>query len=56
LPGVALAAEGAPRCCQGTALVDWVASGQDGEPVMRGTNVFSLDADGAIERVVGLAR
>ena len=56
LPGVALAAEGPPRHCQGTLLVDWVAAGQDGKPVMRGTNVFSLDAAGSIERVVGLPR
>ena len=56
LPAVTLAAEGELRCCQGTALVDWVAAGHDGKPVMRGTNVFSLDAGGSIERVVGLAR
>jgi hypothetical protein len=56
LPGVALAPEGEPRHCQGTVLVDWVATGQDGKPAMRGTNVFSLDADGSIERVVGLPR
>jgi uncharacterized protein YndB with AHSA1/START domain len=56
LPGVALAAEGEPRQCQGTVLVDWVATGHDGKPVMRGTNVFSLDPGGSIERVVGLPR
>jgi hypothetical protein len=56
LPGIALAAEGEPRQCQGTVLVDWVAAGHDGKPVMRGTNVFSLDAAGWIERVVGFPR
>jgi uncharacterized protein YndB with AHSA1/START domain len=56
LPGVALAAEGEPRHCQGTVLVDWVAAAHDGKPVMRGTNVFSLDAASSIERVVGLPR
>jgi uncharacterized protein YndB with AHSA1/START domain len=56
LPGVSLAVEGEPRHCQGTVLVDWEAAGHDGKPVMRGTNVFSLDAASSIERVVGLAR
>jgi hypothetical protein len=56
LPGVALAAESEPRYCQGTVVVDWVAAGKDGKPVMRGTNVFSLDPAGSIERVVGLPR
>lgn len=41
---------GSPRFCQGTALVDWKA----GEKT-RGTNVFDLDADGRIARVVGLS-
>jgi uncharacterized membrane protein len=56
LPAVTLSAEGPPRSCQGTSLVDWVGAAPDGKVVMRGTNVFLFDADGAIERVVGLSR
>ena len=54
LPSVALAAEGSPRACQGTALVDWIATAPDGKVVMRGTNVFVFDPEGSIERVIGL--
>jgi hypothetical protein len=53
VPGVSLAREGAPRHCQGMALVDWIARSPDGTPVARGTNVFELAPDGRIARVVG---
>jgi hypothetical protein len=54
MPGVALRREGEARQCQGTALVDWVASGPDGAPRAKGTNVFELAPDGRIARVTGI--
>jgi uncharacterized protein YndB with AHSA1/START domain len=54
MPGMRLARVGAVRHCQGTALADWTAYGPDGTERGRGTNVFTLDADGRIEEVVGL--
>lgn len=53
MPGVVLKRDGAVRQCQGTALVDWVALGQDGTPMGRGTNVLTLSPDGHIGAVVG---
>jgi hypothetical protein len=41
------------RHCQGTALVDWIAIGKDGQERARGTNVFVLGASGKIEQVTG---
>jgi uncharacterized protein YndB with AHSA1/START domain len=53
MPGVRLERSGPPRQCQGTAIVDWVARGSDGQPRARGTNVFELAEDGRIARVTG---
>jgi uncharacterized protein YndB with AHSA1/START domain len=53
MPGVRIARAGAPRHCQGTALVDWVANDAGGVPRGRGTNVFALAADGRIAAVTG---
>jgi uncharacterized protein YndB with AHSA1/START domain len=53
MPGLRIARTGEPRHCQGTVLVDWIASGADGEPRGRGTSVFTLGADGRIEAVTG---
>jgi uncharacterized protein YndB with AHSA1/START domain len=54
MPGSRLARAGGTRHCQGTLLADWIASGPDGTERGRGTNAFTLDADGRIEEVVGL--
>jgi uncharacterized protein YndB with AHSA1/START domain len=54
MPGMRLERAGGVRHCQGTALADWIARGADGAEQGRGTNVFTLDADGRIEDVVGL--
>jgi len=54
MPGAVIARDGAPRHCQGTAVVDWVMRGPDGADRARGCNVFELAGDGAITRVVGL--
>jgi len=53
MPGFRLRREGGVRHCQGTVLADWVAVGADGQERGRGTNVFTLDADGRIESVTG---
>lgn len=52
MPGVNLARSGDVRLAHGTALVGWTAQ-KDGQPMGRGTNVFDLNADGRIARVVG---
>jgi uncharacterized protein YndB with AHSA1/START domain len=53
MPGMRLQRQGDARHCQGTVLADWTAVGPDGQPRGRGTNVFSLDAEGRIESVTG---
>lgn len=53
MPGIRLERSGEARHCQGTVLADWTAQGADGQPKGRGTNVFTLDADGRIESVTG---
>jgi uncharacterized protein YndB with AHSA1/START domain len=53
MPGVVMTPTGDVRHCQGTAIVDWVATGSKGEPLGKGTNVFVLGADGRIESVTG---
>jgi uncharacterized protein YndB with AHSA1/START domain len=53
MPGVRLERAGDVRTCQGTALVDWKAVDPKGTPLGRGTNVFELEADGRLRRVVG---
>jgi uncharacterized protein YndB with AHSA1/START domain len=54
MPGLKLRRSGDVRHCQGTAVVDWVAEGPDGQARATGTNVFDLAADGRIARIVGL--
>jgi uncharacterized protein YndB with AHSA1/START domain len=56
MPGLTLTREGAPLCCQGTALVEWTARTPGGPPRARGTNIFDLTPDGRFERIVGLWR
>jgi uncharacterized protein YndB with AHSA1/START domain len=51
-PGVCMTRDGEVRHCQGSALVDWVAS-VDGATTGRGTNLFQFDPDGRITRVTG---
>ena len=53
MPGMRLQRQGHARHCQGTVLADWTAVGPDGQPRGRGTNVFTLDAEGRIESVTG---
>jgi hypothetical protein len=53
MPGMRIARRGEPRHCQGTVLVDWAATGPDGQPRGGGTNVFALGPDGRIESVTG---
>lgn len=53
MPGLRLQRSGEARHCQGTVLADWTAQGPDGAPKGRGTNVFTVDADGRIESVTG---
>ncbi|MCM2254719.1 MAG: SRPBCC domain-containing protein [Vicinamibacteria bacterium] len=54
MPGMRLARRGELRHCQGTVLADWTATGPDGAERGRGTNVFTLDADGRIATATGL--
>jgi uncharacterized protein YndB with AHSA1/START domain len=53
MPGMCLARAGEVRHCQGSAIADWIATGPDGAPRGRGTNLFDLAADGRIARIVG---
>jgi len=53
MPGMTLARDGAVRQCQGTAIADWIATGATGQEQGRGTNVFTLTADGRVESVTG---
>jgi len=53
MPGMRMQRQGDARHCQGTVLADWTAVGPDGQPRGRGTNVFTLDAQGRIESVTG---
>ena len=53
-PGTTMRRNGAVRQCQGTALVEWVATAADGSPRGQGTNVLRLAADGRIASVTGL--
>jgi uncharacterized protein YndB with AHSA1/START domain len=54
MPGMRLERVGPVHHCQGTALTEWVAKGTDGAERGRGTNIFTLDAEGRIAEVVGL--
>jgi uncharacterized protein YndB with AHSA1/START domain len=53
MPGMRLQRTGDTRHCQGTVLADWTAIGPDGGARGKGTNVFTLAADGRIESVTG---
>lgn len=53
MPGLRMRRVGDVRHCQGTALVDWVATGGDGQERARGTNVFVLGSAGKIQAVTG---
>lgn len=54
MPGLRLQRDGDVRHCQGTVLANWTVAGADGQPKGRGTNVFTMAADGRIEAVTGL--
>ncbi|HEU5185374.1 MAG TPA: SRPBCC domain-containing protein [Gemmatimonadaceae bacterium] len=54
MPGFRLRRVGNVRHCQGTALVDWVGVGADGQERGRGTSVFELGPTGKIRSVTGL--
>jgi len=54
MPGMRLERVGPVHHCQGTALTEWRATGVDGKERGRGTNIFTLDAEGRIAEVVGL--
>jgi uncharacterized protein YndB with AHSA1/START domain len=53
MPGIALRRDGAPRSCQGVALIEWTAHTADGSPAGRGTNVVELSPDGRFAHIVG---
>lgn len=53
MPGVVGKRASEPKQCQGTALVEWVATDSAGNPKGKGTNVVRLAADGRIAAVVG---
>ena len=53
MPGFRLTRSGDPRHCQGVVLADWTATGPDGQVRAKGTNVFTLGAEGLIESVTG---
>jgi uncharacterized protein YndB with AHSA1/START domain len=53
MPGLRLEREGPARHCQGMVLANWTATGPDGQPRARGTNVFVLGVDGKIEAITG---
>jgi uncharacterized protein YndB with AHSA1/START domain len=54
MPGLRMERRGEIRHCQGTALVDWVGLGTDGQERFSGTNVFVFGATGQIEAVTGI--
>jgi len=53
MPGFRLTRSGDPRHCQGVVLADWTAAGPDGQVRAKGTNVFTLGAEGLIGSVMG---
>ena len=53
MPGMTLTRDGDIRHCQGMVLADWIATGPDGQPRGRGTNVFTIGGDGKITAVTG---
>ncbi|HMC53746.1 MAG TPA: SRPBCC domain-containing protein [Gemmatimonadaceae bacterium] len=53
MPGLRMQRDGAPRHCQGMALVDWIVTGADGSERGRGTNAFVFGPTGRIDWVMG---
>lgn len=53
LPGITLSRAGDVRLSHGTALAEWTAKRENGDPAGKGVNVFDLDPDGRIARVAG---
>jgi uncharacterized protein YndB with AHSA1/START domain len=53
MPGFRMRRVGDVRHCQGTALVEWIATDGNGKERARGTNVFVLGATGRIRSVTG---
>jgi uncharacterized protein YndB with AHSA1/START domain len=53
MPGFRLQRVGDVRHCQGTALVDWIATGPDGQERARGSNIFVLGVNGKFQSVTG---
>jgi uncharacterized protein YndB with AHSA1/START domain len=53
MAGLRMRRSGDVRHCQGTALADWIATGNDGQERARGTNVFGLGPTGKIQSVTG---
>jgi uncharacterized protein YndB with AHSA1/START domain len=53
MPGITMKRHGEIRHCQGTVLADWTATGADGQPRGRGTNVFVVGADGKFAAITG---
>jgi uncharacterized protein YndB with AHSA1/START domain len=54
MPGLTLKRDGKARSVQGTALMDWIATGEDGTTKLRGTNVLTLSPGGLIAGIVGI--
>lgn len=53
MPGLRMERHGALRHCQWQVLADWMATGKEGQPQGRGTNLFVLDWEGRITSVTG---
>ena len=53
MAGLRMRRAGDVRHCQGTALADWIVTGNDGQERARGTNVFVLGPTGKIQSVTG---
>jgi uncharacterized protein YndB with AHSA1/START domain len=54
MPGIRMERRGHVRQCQGTALVDWAAVGNDGSEKMTGTNVFVFGPGAKIVSATGV--
>jgi uncharacterized protein YndB with AHSA1/START domain len=53
MPDIHISRTGPVQHCQGMLLVQWAATGADGQPRGHGTNVFQLDSLTCIESVTG---
>ncbi len=53
MPGMRIERRGEVRHCQWDVLADWIALAADGQERGRGTNVFTLDANGRITACTG---